>query len=140
MSAMKQPGERSPRQFLDESGVYQVVYGPMMKMAHALMRSFPDLDSGRAERLVGGLMAALCRLGDASKAERVSVEVMQALVAGRMSGDQFRSLREAAPLLIDEMFVEAGGDPDAFVRHGCAGTYPSDLIFLALDALARDRW
>ena len=140
MIANAKPGARSPRQFLDERGVYQIVFRPMMGMCVKLMEAFPNLDGDRAERLAAGLMAAILRGGNPFGAEQVAVEVTQALVADRMSGDQFRSLRESAPLFIDAMFIEAGGEAEAFIRYGVAGTYPADLIWKALDALAEDRW
>lgn len=140
MSMAAERGERSPREYVESVGGVGFLLGPVLSMCERMMCVDAWLDSDQAERMAFGLVASLIKSGGWRDADVVALQVAQARAAGRMDGDQFRSLSELAPMFVEELRAQTSLDAHAFGRVGRAGKIDSAQVDKALHALGRDRW
>lgn len=79
---------------------------------------------------VGGL--------DASTADSVVTQLSQALQSGVLQGDEFRSLREGAPVeLLDAIAKAAGTTRDRLKDFAADGKLTSEVVLTAIDSMSQ---
>lgn len=75
---------------------------------------------------------------DAATADGVVTQLSQALQSGVLQGDEFRSLREGAPVeLMDAIAKAAGTTRDKLREFSADGKLTSDIVLEAIDSMAQ---